>query len=236
MPKELKALLAKNLAQRVRNGDVIGLGSGSTAELALIEIAKRITNEGITVSGVATSFRTTQLAEQAGIRVFPAHSSRALTWAFDGADEVDAELNMIKGRGAAMLMEKLVARRSPKLCIIVTEDKLVSRLGSKFPVPVEVIPEAVCDAEIALKALGADVVDLRQAVNKYGPEITEHNNLILDARFDKITVETEAAIKSIIGVVESGLFFNFNPEVLVARDDGIWSRRTVDGKVVEQLV
>jgi ribose 5-phosphate isomerase A len=144
---------------------------------------------------------------------------------------------MIKGNGAAMLSEKIIAKRAgDRLLIIVSEDKIVERLGKKFPLPVEVIPQALELVQAGLKALGATEIVIRQGNSKYGPTITEHNNLILDAKFADIKPELEAQIKSITGVVESGLFVNATKEILVSREDGVWSRRLVNGKIESKLV
>ena len=134
-----KALVALALAKRVKDGDVIGLGSGSTAELAVQEIAKRISKEKIRVTGVPTSHKIALCAQAAGVEVLSSITSVKLSWAFDGADEIDASFNMIKGNGAAMLTEKIIAKRagSDRFLIIVSEDKLVENLGSNFPVPMK---------------------------------------------------------------------------------------------------
>ena len=147
-----------------------------------------------------------------------------LNWAFDGADEVDSSFRMIKGRGAAMLAEKIIAERAEgRLFIVVTEEKLVDRLGSKFAVPIEVIPEAIMLVMPALRALGAAEVTVRKATTKYGPTISEHNNLIVDARFDRIEDDLPVRIKNLTGVVEHGLFFGYTNEVFVAKSDGVSS-------------
>lgn len=232
----MKSLVARTLAKRVQEGEVIGLGSGSTVELAIDQIAQRISRDGLRVSGVPTSYRTALVAKQAGIQVLSSIPCPKLSWAFDGADEVDPDSNLIKGRGAAMLSEKIIARQSKGLVIIVSENKLVDQLGKRFPVPVEVVPEAVQLVEEALLKLGARECNLREAVNKYGPVVTEHNNLILDAWFNKIEVGLEQEINSLTGVVENGLFIGFRPELLIARQDGVWSRRFADGKTTETLL
>lgn len=232
----MKALVARALAKRVVDGEVIGLGSGSTAELAIDQIGQRIVRDKIRVIGVPTSYRTALIASAAGIEVLSPLSNVAIDWAFDGADEVDPQFNMIKGRGAAHLTEKIVARRAKQLLIIVSEDKIVSKLGTHHPVPIEVIPEAVHYVEQELKALGAKEVTIRPATNKYGPIITEHNNLVVDASFSDITPALDLKIKQITGVVETGLFCNFNQELLVAKSDGVYLQRLKDGRIEEELI
>ena len=232
----MKALLAEALAQRVRDGDVIGLGSGTTTELALTGIAKRIADEGLKVSGIPTSHRTAYLATQAGIKVLDSSSVDTVEWAFDGADEVDPQFRLIKGRGGALLSEKIVASKAKLLVIVVTEEKLVQNLGDKFAIPIEVIPEAVGIVIPRLKKLGAATTDLRRSEGKYGPVVTEHGNFIVDAGFKNISNTLEQELNSIVGVVENGIFAGFNQEVLIAREGGVWSRTLVNGKPEDKQV
>lgn len=230
---EQKQLVAGVLAQRVQDGEVIGFGSGSTTEIAIAKIAERVAKESLNLACLATSLRTAQVASSAGIRVLSGAGVHSLDWCFDGADEVDPQFNMIKGRGAAMLSEKIVARKSKDIVILVSEDKLVEKLGEHFAVPVEVIPEAVGIVEHALATLGARATELREAEKKYGPVVTEHGNLIIDAKFEDISDNLEQAINSITGVVENGLFINFQPEVILARGSEVFSRKLSGGKLVE---
>jgi len=232
----MKALVAKALADRVRDGEVIGIGSGSTVEMAVDQIAQRIAKEGISVSGIPTSLRTASHASEAGIQMLSPCTDTPITWAFDGADEVDDDFNMIKGRGAAMLNEKIIARRAKNLVIIVSEDKLVERLGSVHPIPVECIPEARYLVQRGLVDLGATEVVVRAASNKYGPVITEHNNVILDARFDSIPPELDQQIQSLTGVVETGLFLGFGQELLVATEKDVSSQRLVNGERKSEIL
>jgi len=216
----MKELLGQEIAKRIKSDEIIGLGSGSTVELALKFIGDRIKTEGIRVYGVPTSQRTALLASKFGIKVLSPLSYAKISWAFDGADEVDRNLNMIKGKGAAMLNEKIIACLSSKLVILITQDKLVEKLGANNPIPVEIIPEACAYVQKELSALGASKVELREGAGKFGPVITEHNNLILDAWFSNIKTELETQIKSIVGIIESGLFIGYADEVLVAKADG----------------
>lgn len=232
----MKHRLAEVVASRVKDGERIGLGSGSTAELVVEALGKRISEEGIVVVGVPTSARIARLASQLGIHVLENVGEEPLDWAFDGADEVDPKHRLIKGRGAAMLSEKIIASYSSRFVVAVTEEKVVKELGKKFPVPVEVIPSAVELVAEQLHVLGATEIALREAVKKYGPVVTEHGNFILDARFDSISSTLEKDIKGLVGVVESGLFFDFTDEVLIARADGIYSQVLVDGKVSESKI
>ena len=135
-------------------------------------------------------------------------------WCFDGVDEIDPNNWIIKGRGAAMFKEKLNIANSKITYILADKTKMVDRLGKKFPVPIECYPDAVNSVKEKLNDLGAYEINIRQAVKKDGPVITENNNIILDARFTEIYETLEKDIKSITGVIESGLFIGYNVEIL----------------------
>ncbi len=230
-----KEKVARALAARVQDGEIIGLGSGSTVELAVERIGERIAKEGLRVTGMPSSQRIARVAADAGITVISPFVDLRPAWGFDGADEVDPLLNLIKGRGGAMLPEKILAKKVTKFVIIVSEDKLVSVLGSKFPVPVEIIPESLSIVKEQLLAMGASEIVVRESSGKYGPVITEHGNIILDVRFESLKATFEKEIKGIVGVVESGLFCGYSPEVIIAGADRVLSR-TLDakGKVAEK--
>ena len=198
-----------------RSGDVIGVGSGSTSYLAIRAIAERVRAEGLRVSAICTSPEVTLACAAAGLPVTSLLQQRP-DWAFDGADEVDPEHDLIKGRGGAMFLEKVVFQASPKNFVLADQSKMVSRLGEKFPVPVEVLPMALHVAEQGLLRLGAIEIAMRPAIGKDGPVITENGNIILDVRFEAIGKSMERDIKAITGVVESGLFIGFALEVLIS--------------------
>ena len=217
----MKEIVAKELAARVRDGEVIGVGTGSTVDLALDEIAKRVKQEGLRLTVVPTSLQSAWKCQEAGLQVsYPGYCGD-LSWGFDGADAVDDRLRVIKGKGGAMLQEKILAARCLHYVIIVDDSKMVSKLGPGCPVPVEVIPEARFVAERKLMTLGAKSVSLRNAVAKHGPVITEGGNIIFDAQFTEISDSLEGEIKSIVGVVESGLFTGFASEVLIGSSAGV---------------
>src|SRR6201996_8239061 len=177
--KEAKQKVADKIAEKVKNGDVIGVGSGSTSYLALVAIAKKIKAEKLNVKAITTSVELTMTCSSLGVPTTTLFEHRP-DWYFDGADEVDPNHSLIKGRGGAMFKEKLIMSSSPVNYIIVDESKLVDKLGSKFPVPVEVFPTALLLIEKQLKALGATELVLRPAKGKDGPVITESGNLIVD--------------------------------------------------------
>jgi ribose 5-phosphate isomerase A len=215
--REEKERVANRIAAMVKDGDVIGIGSGSTAYLALLAIAERMKRENLHIKAIPTSLEITMACARLGVPVANLEAHRP-DWTFDGADEIDPDLSLIKGRGGAMFKEKLLINSSPKTYIIADSSKRVARLGINFPVPVEVFPQALVYVEQALKTLSPANVSLRMAEGKDGPIITENGNLILDVWFDNIPRTTETAIKSITGVIESGLFIGYNVEILTDGD------------------
>ena len=205
--REAKERVAREIAATAKTGDVIGAGSGSTVYLTLFELAKRIHEEHLYLEVTCI---------QLGIPQTTLWDKRP-DWTFDGADEVDPDRNLIKGRGGAMFKEKLLIRSSGKTFIIVDPSKLVNILGSKFPIPVEVFPHALSYVEKELRRLGASEISLRPAHGKDGPILTENGNFILDTRFHYIDASLEEQLKTITGVIESGLFINYDIEVVVTR-------------------
>jgi len=213
--REGKQKVADEIAKKVKEGDVIGVGSGSTSYLALLAIAKKVKQEKLNIKAIPTSIEIALTCTELGIPLTTLYEHRP-DWLFDGADEVDPKHSLIKGRGGAMFKEKLMIMSSPVNFILVDESKLVNKLGSNFPVPIEVFPQALLEVEFQLKQLGVSELKLRPAKGKDGPVITENGNLILDARFDEIGDDLEKKIKSITGVIESGLFIDHHIEVIVA--------------------
>jgi ribose 5-phosphate isomerase A len=209
-----KEEVARRIASNVKDGEVIGVGSGSTASLAIRAIAERVHADGLNICAVCTSHEVTLACAAAGLPVASLLQRRP-DWAFDGADEVDPDHNLIKGRGGAMFLEKLVIRAAAKTFILVDESKLVSRLGEKFAVPVEFLPISLHVVEQALISLGATDIALRLAVKKDGPVITESGNFIFDVRFGEIHKSLERDIKAITGVIESGLFIGHPVEIVL---------------------
>jgi len=212
---EAKQRVAGKIAEKVKDGDILGVGSGSTSYLALLAIAKKVKANGWQVKAIPTSVELTMVCGSVGIETTSLYEHRP-DWYFDGADEVDADKSLIKGRGGAMFKEKLIMASSPVTYILVDESKLVKKLGSNFPVPIEVFPPALLHVEAELKKLGAESLTLRPAKGKDGPIITENGNLVLDAHFNEIKKDLELKIKAITGVIESGLFIGYNVEILTA--------------------
>ncbi|MDH6310444.1 ribose 5-phosphate isomerase A [Dysgonomonas sp. PFB1-18] len=211
--REGKEKVAAEIAAMMKDGDIIGVGSGSTVYVALLAIAKRLKKENLNIQVIPSSMEISMTCIQLGIPQTTL-SEKKPDWTFDGADEVDPDRNLIKGRGGAMFKEKLLICNSTKTYIIVDESKFVARLGEKFPVPIEVFPAALVYADQRIKELGARDVILRMAKGKDGPIITENGNFILDAWFDAINPSLESQIKNVTGVIESGLFIGYDVGII----------------------
>ncbi len=209
--REEKQKVADKIASMVKDGDIIGVGSGSTAYLALLKIADRIRTEQLHIHAIPTSQEIKMACAKLGIPLTSLLEHKP-NWTFDGADEINH--NMIKGRGGAMFKEKLLMSSSPQTFIIADPSKMVSKLGSRFPVPVEIFPDALIHADQALRSLSPVDIKLRMAQGKDGPIITENGNLILDVWFNNIPDNLENAIKSITGVIESGLFMHYEVKII----------------------
>lgn len=216
--RESKEKVATEIAHRAKDSDIIGAGSGSTVYLALFALAERIQKEGLQIQVIPASLEISMTCIQLGIPQTTLWAHKP-DWTFDGADEVDPSLHLIKGRGGAMFKEKLLICNSAKTFILIDESKLVERLGVHFPIPIEVFPPALTYVEEQIKKLNASVVTLRLAKGKDGPVLTENGNFILDARFNSIPLSLEKDIKSITGVVESGLFIGYNPQIIIAKNE-----------------
>jgi ribose 5-phosphate isomerase A len=212
----LKKAVGRSVAEMVEDSMILGIGTGSTAAYAVQEIGRRIRSDGLKVRGVATSFASERLARQWRIPLTTLDDAPELDFAFDGADEVDSNLNLIKGRGAAHTREKVVAAAAKRFVVLVDASKRVEVLGTRVPLPVEVLPMAVAPVTRRLETLGATVV-LRQGINKDGPVVTDQGFWVLDARFQAIKdpVYLDQEINRISGVLEHGLFVGLATDVLV---------------------
>lgn len=211
--REEKEKVADLIASKVKDGEIIGAGSGSTAYLAILKIAERIKEENLHIRIIPTSQEIKMTCAHLNIPVTSLWEYRP-DWTFDGADEIDNDFNMIKGRGGAMFKEKLLINASPRTYIIADASKRVSKLGVKFPVPIEIFPEALTYVDHVLRSYNPKEIKIRMADKKDGPVITENGNLILDVWFNNIPTNLEKSIKSITGVIESGLFMHYNVTIL----------------------
>jgi ribose 5-phosphate isomerase A len=196
---QMKQAVASAAVAQIRDGMVLGLGSGSTAALMIQELGARLKRGELRdITGVTTSFQGEDLA-------------------IDGADEVDPALQLIKGGGACHVQEKLVARRADRFVVVVDATKLVDTLNLGFLLPVEVLPGAWRQVRGQLKEMGGEA-ELRMAVRKAGPVVTDQGNLVLDVTFAggiSHPAQLEKEINNLPGVLENGLFVNLTDQVLV---------------------
>ncbi|GAB1482025.1 ribose-5-phosphate isomerase RpiA [Treponema sp.] len=219
--KEMKELVGRTAVEKlVRSGMKLGLGTGSTAMPAVRRIGELL-RDGLLhdIKAVPTSFQTVIECEKWGIPLYSLNSKEidgSLDLTIDGADEVDGQGYCVKGGGGALLVEKIVAYASKRYAIVADETKVVDSLGLAFPVPIETIPEARITVSRSLEALGA-TVQLREALRKAGPVITEHANLLLDIRFkEKVdALKLESLLSQIPGVVGNGFFTRKPPIVFI---------------------
>jgi ribose 5-phosphate isomerase A len=211
-----KQLAARAAVQLVESGNIVGLGSGSTATHAIRFLGERV-REGLKIVGIPTSQKTKHLAEQLGIPLTTLGEHPQIDIDIDGADEIDSQLNLIKGGGGALLREKVVASASRRFVVIAESTKQVAHLG-KFPLPVEVIPFAESLIKNRIEALGAQV-SLR--CHAYGnPYTTDEGHHILDCNFGEIADPASLAqkLRSFPGVVEHGLFIGMAEMAFVGND------------------
>ena len=211
-----KRLSGREAAKLVKDGAVVGLGTGSTAAYAIEELGRRIREEGLCILGIPTSYQALDLARRNGIPVRTLDDVDRVDISIDGADEVDPEKNLIKGGGAAHTQEKIIDSLADFFVTVVDDSKLVNRLGEKYPVPAEVIPMALAPVMRRFQAIGGNPV-LRTAVKKDGPVITDQGNFVVDVRFPSIEDPQglESTLNNIPGVVENGLFIKLADLVIV---------------------
>jgi len=205
----------------VENGQVVGLGTGRAAAEFIRALALRMKEDGIRVEGVPTSNATAELARKVGIPLRPMSELETLDVTFDGADEVDPALDLIKGYGGALVREKIVATASRKLVILVGHEKLVARLGQRGKLPVEVVPSAASLCRRRLEALGFPA-DLRPG-STASPFLSDNGNWILDCRVERIPnpAQLDSALLAIPGVVGTGLFVQMADHVIVQDGDAV---------------
>ena len=214
----MKQAVAAAATEQIQSGMVVGLGSGSTAALMIQALGAKLNSGELSdVVGVTTSFQGEVLAAELGIPLKSLNAIERIDLAIDGADEVDPAFQLIKGGGACHVQEKLVAVRADRFVVVVDSTKMVDTLNLGFLLPVEVLPGAWRQVQGQLKAMGGEA-QLRMAVKKAGPVVTDQGNLVLDVKFaggigDPAALE--AAINNIPGVLENGLFVNLTDQVLV---------------------
>jgi ribose 5-phosphate isomerase A len=220
---EAKRRAALEAVKHVKAGYVVGLGSGSTAAYAIEDIGERVRSENLAVKGIPTSTQAFFLAVKHGIPVTTLDEHPAVDVDIDGVDQVDADLNLIKGMGGALAREKIVAAASRLNVIIADVGKRVGVLGeNNHPVPVEILPFAVRLVQQRIEDFGGKPA-LREGKGKVGPVITDNGNMILDAIFGQIAdaAGLEQRLKAIPGVVETGLFVGMTDVVYLGSSSGV---------------
>ena len=227
----LKKLAGIEACKFVKSGMKVGLGTGSTVKHTVIELGRRISEEGLEIVGVPTSLATEKLATEVGIQLVELSDIDGLDIVIDGADEYDQNFQLIKGGGAALLREKIVAQESAAMVVVADDRKRVETLGA-FPLPIEVTPFSHEATVRALSRLLDCRVNIRMAGD--GPVITDNGNMIADAHTGpKISnpITTESNILQIAGVVQVGLFNNMCDAVVLAGRDGIQTFVNSNGRL-----
>jgi ribose 5-phosphate isomerase A len=217
-------ILKKNAAEKavdyVDDGMIVGLGTGSTVKYALNKLAKRIKKEKIKIVGIPTSSNTSKIAKELNIPLSTLDECEIIDLTIDGADEIDENLNLIKGGGGALTREKIIAANSKKVIIVADETKITKKIGISSSLPVEILPFGYTATIRKIEELGC-TTKLRQVIDN--PYITDNGNYIVDCDFDGIDEpeELDAMLNNIPGVVENGLFVNLATMAIIGSREGI---------------
>jgi ribose 5-phosphate isomerase A len=220
MNDSLKFKAAVAALDEVKDGMVVGLGTGSTVSHFIKELGNRV-RDGLKVTAIATSLQSETLAIEVGVPIVTFQEQKALDVTVDGADEVSPELCLVKGLGGALVREKIVAAASRRLVIVVDETKLVDQLGTRSPIPVEVVPFAADIVMYQLDQIGGEP-QLR-VLPEGRPFVSDNGNFVVDWHFGPILdpALVERRLKSVSGVVDSGIFSELADRVIVARGTGL---------------
>ena len=220
----LKELAARAAVEYVKNGHVVGLGTGSTARYVVLALGERV-KAGLTIKGVPTSRETAELARQQGIPLIDQDNAWIIDVAIDGADQVDPSFNLIKGGGGALLKEKIVAASAKQFIVMVDHTKRVPVLGGSFPLPIEVVPFGWGSTARKIEALTKSRVVLRERNGALFK--TESGNMIVDVHIDRIDQprDLEIALNHIPGIVETGLFVNRTDVLIVGTPQGVQTQQ-----------
>jgi ribose 5-phosphate isomerase A len=224
--EKAKSASAKEAVKHVKDGQIMGLGSGTTVAYAIQELGKQIKQKHLQLLAVPSSYQAFLLATQNHIPTTTLDEHPKLDLTIDGADQVDKKtLNMIKGMGGALTREKIVINASKENVIIIDETKLAEKLGLNQPVPIEVLPFALATVKMRLEELRGKP-KLREGNGKVGPVVTDNGNFILDVNFGTIKdpEKLNQQIKSIPGVIETGLFLNMASIVYVGTQGKVQKR------------
>lgn len=220
-----KQAVALEAASYVKNGMVVGLGTGSTANYFIEALAVRQQQEKLSISTVASSTISMIKAQASGLTVLSLSQLSQIDLYVDGADEITADNTLLKGRGYDLVMEKLLAKAAKEFIVVADKSKLVSRIGENFPIPIEVMPFAWQAAKRSIEAIGG-TGDLRPNAAKDGLCITSHGSLVLDMRFDAAidSHQLNALLNNIPGVVEHGIFPKLASKILIADQGKVETR------------
>ena len=220
-----KQIVAIHAAKYVKSGMLVGLGTGSTANYFIEELARRQKDENLKVTAIASSQVSMIKAQSLGLNVIALAQVAEIDLYVDGADEITPDMTLLKGRGYDLVLEKLLAKASKQFIVVADKSKLVERIGTNYAIPIEVMPMAWKTAKRSLEAAGG-VGDLRPNAAKDGLSISSYGSLVLDMAFDKSI--TEGALNQLInntpGVVEHGIFYGLTSVVLIAGDGTVEER------------
>ena len=216
-----KELVAQHAANQVKNGMTIGLGTGSTADYFIAELARRQAEEDLAIACVSSSVVSMLKAQEMGLPLLAIEHLSRLDLYVDGADEVAPDNTLLKGQGADLVREKLLAKASDQFIVLIDQSKIVEHIGAHFPIPIEVMPFAWQLVQQSLKQLGGQGT-LRQNSKGSGLAVTSYVSLVLDMRFDpKLDIaELNSLLNALPGVVEHGIFHRLASTVLLA-DNGV---------------
>lgn len=218
-----KKIAAEKATEKIRAGMVVGLGTGSTVYYALLKLGTMV-RDGLNIVGIPTSVGTEKISIEQGIPLSTLAVHPTIDLTIDGADEVDAHLNLIKGGGAALVREKIIANASKRILIVVDESKVSRVLGTSFPLPVEIVQFGWEATQKAInRVCGQSLCEAKLRGGIQHPLITDNGNYILDCHFDRITEpeHVELQLNNIPGVVENGIFVNRADTVIIGTPSGI---------------
>jgi ribose 5-phosphate isomerase A len=220
--ERLKQLASEKAVEEVQSGMIVGLGTGSTVYYALLKLGERV-RDGLDIVGIPTSAATEEIAAAQGIPLSTLEKHPVIDLTIDGADEVDTNLDLIKGGGGALVREKIIARASKRLIIVVDEGKLSEHLATNFHLPVEVVKFGWQATQRVLNEICGKSI-LRYADG--APFLSDNGNYILDCHFDGIPhpSETELQLNNIPGSVENGLFVNRADKVVIGTTSGVQTK------------
>ena len=216
-------MAAEIAVEEIQPGEIVGLGTGSTVRHVLLALGKKV-RDGLNIVGIATSKQTEEISAEQGIPLSTLAECPRIDLTIDGADEIDANLNLIKGGGGALVREKIIAHASKRLIIVADESKLVPILGTTFSLPVEVLPFGWEVTQTAINRI-CNESTLRQSSEK--PFVSDNGNFILDCHFEAIRqpAQIELQLNNLPGVVENGLFVDRVEKVIIGTTSGVKTQK-----------